>query len=120
MVSGSMLIYATHGTYGRDDDAYGALLAANNALAKGFRVSLLLVEDGVCLAMSGQDPSRIGLPNNLDDLQDLMDLEGDLLVLRESMEERGIREEELIPEARTITLADLPGLIMTHDISLTF
>ena len=120
MVSASLLIYTTHGTYGRDDDAYGALLAANNALAKGLRVSLVLVEDGVCMAKAGQDPSRIGLPNNLGDLQDFIDLEGDLLVVTESLEERGIRGEELIPEARIITLKDLPGLILTHDISLTF
>ena len=51
----SVLIYATHGTYGRDDDAYGTMLAANAALAKGMDVTLVLVDDGVAMATKGQD-----------------------------------------------------------------
>ena len=55
-----LLIYATHGTYGRDDDAYGAMLAANAALAKGLDVILVLVEDGVAMAKAGHSRGAPG------------------------------------------------------------
>jgi tRNA 2-thiouridine synthesizing protein D len=115
-----LLIYATHGTYGRDDDAYGALLAANSALAKGLEVTMVLVEDGVAMAKSGQDPSGLGVPNNLDELGDFTELGGRLTAVREHLEERGIGEGELIDDAEVVALADVVGLIAEHDISLTF
>lgn len=120
MKSGKLLVYNTHGTYGRDDDAYGALLAANSALAKGFEVSMILIDDGTCMATAKQDSTKIGLPNNLEDLQDFIDLDGALYVVKESLEERGIAKEELVEEAQIIILADVPGIIEEHDISLTF
>ena len=120
MKSETLLIYNTHGTYGRDDDAYGALLASNSALAKGLEVSLILVDDGACMAKANQDTAKIGLPNNLEDLQDFIDLDGALYVVKESLEERGIGNNELIENAQVISLADVPGLIEKHDVSLTF
>ena len=120
MKSQKLLIYNSHGTYGRDDDAYGALLASNGALAMGMEISLVLVDDGVCMAKANQNTGKIGLPNNLEDIQDLIDLEGALYVVNESLEERGIGKEELIDGAQVITLTDIPGLIEQHDISLTF
>jgi sulfur relay (sulfurtransferase) DsrF/TusC family protein len=120
MKSSKLLIYNSHGTYGRDDDAYGALLASNSALAKGMEVSLILVDDGVCMAKANQDTAKIGLPNNLEDIGDLIDLDGVLYVVKECLEERGIANEELIEDAKVITFADIPALIEQHDISLTF
>ena len=120
MKSGKLLVYNTHGTYGREDDAYGALLASNSALAKGMEVSMILSDDGVCMAKKNQDPGTIGLPNNLDDLQDFAELDGALYVIREHLEERGIKQSELVEEARIIPIADVVGLMQEHDISLTF
>ncbi len=120
MKSGKLLIYATHGTYGRDDDAYGALLASNSALAKGLEVTLVLVDDGVAMAKGNQNTAKIGLPNNLEDMQDLIDLDGRLVVVGESMEERGIAASELIEGAEVVSLSDLVNVIMEHDIFLTF
>jgi tRNA 2-thiouridine synthesizing protein D len=115
-----MLIYATHGTYGRDDDTYGALLAANAALAKGMEVTMLLVEDGVAMAKAGQDPSALGVPNNLDELGDFTELGGRLVVVKEHMEERGIGESELVEGAEVVFLKDIVSLIEGHSLSLTF
>lgn len=120
MKSGKMLIYGTHGTYGRDDDAYGTLLAANSALAKGMEVTLVLIDDGAVMAKKNQDTAKIGLPNNLNDIQDFMDLDGKLVVIRESIEERGISESELVDETTVIPLSEMVQLIQEHDISLTF
>jgi sulfur relay (sulfurtransferase) DsrF/TusC family protein len=115
-----LLIYATHGTYGRDDDAYGAMLAANAALAKGLDVTLVLVEDGTAMAKAGQDTAGLGLPNNLDELADFSDLGGRLVVAGEHLEERGIGKEELIDGCELIPLAGVAGLLAEHDVTLTF
>ena len=119
MKSTSLLIYTTHGTYGRDDDGYGALMAGNAALAMGLDATLLLVDDGVVMAKSGQNTTKIGLPNNLEDLQDFIDLGGKLFVVRECLEERGISDVELIGEAKVIGFTELPGIIQEHSTSIT-
>jgi sulfur relay (sulfurtransferase) DsrF/TusC family protein len=116
----TLLIYCTHGTYGRDDDAYGALLQANTALAKGMRVTLVLVEDGVLMSKKEQNPAKIGAVNNLVELRDFLDLGGTLLALQESLDERGLSKNDLIEGMRCIQYPDLVGTIEDHQLSLTF
>ena len=116
----SVFIYCIHGSYGRDDDAYGALLVANAALAKGMRATLALVDDGVYMAKKGQNPGKIGLPNNLDELNDFTELGGRLIALQESLEERGIQRDELVDGAEVISMKDMVEIIEQHSHSLTF
>jgi predicted peroxiredoxin len=120
MKTSKLLIYCTHGTYGRDDDVYGALLQANHAVARGMNVTLVLVEDGVLLCKTGQNPSKIGLPNNLDEIKDFIELGGRLIVVKESLEERGVKENELIEGAEITPFLNLVDLIEQNEISLTF
>jgi len=120
MKSNSVIIFCTHGTYGRDDDLYGALLASNAALAKGMKVTLVLVEDGVLTAKKNQNPSKIGLINNLDELQDFIDLGGRLIVEDLSLEERGLSKNEILEKSETMSLRDISKLVEEHDVSLTF
>jgi tRNA 2-thiouridine synthesizing protein D len=120
MSAKSLLLYTTHGTYGRDDDGYGACLAANSALSKGLEVALLLIDDGVALAKHGQNPNIIGLPNNNDEIKDFLELGGRLIVIQESLVERGIKKEELEDEAEIIAFSDIYSLIEYYDLVLTF
>ena len=119
MSSSSILILATRGTYGRDDDAFGAMMVANAALAKGIDVTLVLLEDGIAMAKKGQDPAGIGMPNNLDELNDFIDLGGRLVVISESLDERGISRDELISDVEILSLSDLNKIIEENDISMT-
>jgi predicted peroxiredoxin len=120
MKTNSVLIYCTHGTYGRDDDVYGAILQANHALARGMNVTFVLVEDGVLMSKKGQNPAKIGLPNTLDELHDFIELGGTLLVIKESLEERGITNEEIVEGAEITPFLDVVDLIEQNKISLTF
>ena len=120
MKTSSLLIYCTHGTYGRDDDAYGALLQANHAVARGMNIALVLVGDGVLLCKRGQDPSKIGFPNNLDEIKDFIELGGRLIVIKESLEERGIHNDEIIEGAEITPFLDIVDLIEKNEITLTF
>ena len=119
MTNTSLLIYVTHGTYGRDDDGFGALMAANSALAKGIDTTIVLMDDGVAMAKSGQDTSRIGLPNNLDDLQDFLELDGRLIAVKECLEERGISLDELVENVEIIEFRDIGQIIEDHNVSIT-
>ena len=119
-MAATVLIYCVHGTYGRDDDGYGAMLMTNAALAKGMDATLVLVDDGVAIAVAGQDTARIGLPNNLEEVQNTFDLGGRILVVRESLAERGIREDELIDDAVVIPASDVAALMIENDVTLTF
>lgn len=116
----SLLLYTTHGTYGRDDDGFGACLAANSTLAKGLDVTFLLIGDGVALTKSDQNPNSIGLPNNSNEIRDFLNLGGRLIVIQESLEERGIKKEELVDDVEILTLNDVNSLIENHDLILTF
>jgi sulfur relay protein TusB/DsrH len=114
------LISLSHGTYGHDDDAYGAMLVLNAILALGSQASLLLRDDGVYMALKGQDPNEIGLENNLKQLSDLIDLGGKIFVLGPSLEARGIERSELIDEITIIERTDLVKVLMEHELFISF
>jgi len=116
----SIFIYTLHGTYGRDDDAYGAMLAANSALAKGMDVIMALAEDGVCMAKKGQEPTGVGMPSNLSEIRDFLDLGGRLVVVKQSLEERGIGERELVEEAEVMDIAQVHRFALDCDVSMTY
>jgi predicted peroxiredoxin len=120
MKTNSVLIYCTHGTYGRDDDVYGSILQANHALARGMNVTFVLVEDGVLMSKKGQNPAKVGSPSNLDELHDFIELGGTLIVIKESLEERGITNEEIVEGAEITPFLDVVDLIEQNKISLTF
>jgi sulfur relay (sulfurtransferase) DsrF/TusC family protein len=120
MGSNSLLIICTHGTYGRDDDLYGALLASNASLAKGMKVTLLLIDEGVFACKKNQNPMKLGLPSSLDELNDFLELGGNLLVEDSSLVERGIEKKEMIDGAKIIKIKKIDEIIKKHDVSLTF
>jgi predicted peroxiredoxin len=120
MKTRDLLIICIHGTYGRDDDLYGALLTANAALAKGLNVTLYLIEEGVFACKKNQNPMKIGLSNNLDELNDFLELGGKLVVDDASIYERGINKEELIDGVEIVDIKNINDLIINHNVSLTF
>jgi tRNA 2-thiouridine synthesizing protein D len=120
MKNTSLLLFVYHGTYGRDDDAYGALMVANASLAKGVNTTMVLMEDGVSLGKSGQNPASIGLPNNLSEIDDFLELGGQLIVEKESMDSRGISNTELVDGAKVLSLENIGSLIKKHSLLLTF
>lgn len=114
------LIFLSHGTYGHNDDAYGAMLVINAILAMGSEATLLLRDDGVYMALKGQDPNEIGQENNLKQLADLAELGGKIYVLGPSLEARGIERSELIDEITIIERTDLVKVLKEHELFINF
>ena len=115
-----VLITVIHGTYGHQDDSYGALLLGNGTLAKGGDATLYLKADGVYLAVAGQNPNAMGFPNNLDELSDFLDLGGTVMVDRASMEERGLKSEDLADKVEVIGREKELELISEHHLNVIF
>jgi len=115
-----VLFMLTRGTYGRFDDVYGAILVANATLAKQQGATMLLVNDGIYLAMKNQDPSRISLGSNLPEISDFHELGGRLLAHRGSIEKRGVETTDLIDGVEIIEDDRIVLEIERHGVSLTF
>jgi sulfur relay (sulfurtransferase) DsrF/TusC family protein len=116
----SVLFMVTRGTYGRFDDVYGAILVANATLAKQQGATMLLVNDGIYLAIKDQEPSRISLASNLPEISDFHELGGKLLAHRESLEKRGVEPDDFIDGVEVIENDRIVLEIERHGVSLTF
>ncbi len=116
----SVLFLITRGTYGRFDDAFGAILVANAALAKQQNATLILIGNGIYFAMKDQDPSDIFLQSNLPEISDFLELGGRILLHRESLKKRGVDEVELIDNLEIIEDTQIVAEIEKHNITLTF
>ncbi|MCK5310030.1 MAG: DsrE family protein [Thermoplasmata archaeon] len=115
-----ILIAMMHGTYGHHDDCYGAIQLANAIVAKGGEVTLFLRSDGVFFAMKGQDPTDLGLPNNLDEISDFLELGGIIKVDSNALASRGLEPGDLIEEAEIMESSLAIELIEQHEFCLTF
>jgi sulfur relay (sulfurtransferase) DsrF/TusC family protein len=119
-VNKKVLISVIHGTYGHQDDNYGALLLANGILSKGGEATLYLKGDGVYLAIKNQNPNDIGFPNNLDELSDFVDLGGAVKLDRKSLSERGLVEDDLVKDVEIIETENFLDLLAEHDLIVDF
>ena len=102
------------------DDGFGAVQLANAILARGGEATLFLRSDGVYLIVKGQDPNDLGLPSNLDELDDFIELGGVIVVEETAVKERGLLKEDLIEDHEFISWDDVLGLLEGHDFCLTF
>ncbi len=114
------LVILTQGTYGRFDDGFSANQVANALRAMDLEASLLLLSDGVYYAVKDQDPTDIGLPNNLSYIEDFLSLGGRVLASLESMGKRGIQKSELVEGTEIVDDLQIAQEITNHKFSLTF
>lgn len=114
------LVILTQGTYGRFDDGFSANQVVNALRAMDLEASLLLLSDGVYYAVKDQDPTEIGLPNNLSYIEDFLSLGGRVLASLESMGKRGIQKSELVEGTEIVDDLQIAQEITKHKFSLTF
>jgi|Deesub1362B_J571_1020462.scaffolds.fasta_scaffold00013_114 tRNA 2-thiouridine synthesizing protein D len=116
-MNNSILLCLTIGPYGHED-AFAAIALGNAILARDMDISIVLRDNGVYVAHKNQDPSKIGVPNNLDLLQDFIELGGKVYVSEEDMRARGLTKNDLISGVELIS--SYLELIESHDVILTF
>ncbi|RLG52006.1 MAG: sulfur reduction protein DsrE [Thermoproteota archaeon] len=111
----SLLVVLTKPPYGRED-ALGAAYTALACAEKGISSTLLLVGDGVYAAMRGQRPQG----PSIEDLLYASYPDVKLLVDGKSMEERGIRRDELVEHAKVADQKEIAKAAMEASWVLVF
>jgi tRNA 2-thiouridine synthesizing protein C len=84
-------------------------------------VSLAFIDDGVYELAKGQDTKAIGIKNHSKTYRALdgYDVEK-LFVERESMEARGLSEDDLIVDVEVLSSAEMADLMAEQDVVLSF
>ncbi|MFQ5827421.1 MAG: DsrE family protein [Dehalococcoidia bacterium] len=114
------LILLTRGTYGHHDDGFSAIQVGNALLAEEEGATMLLLDDGVYFAARDQNPTALGLPNNINYIEDFLDLGGHILALDGSLSKRGLSQEDLVEGVEIITSSRMVKEIENHRASVTF
>ncbi len=84
-------------------------------------VSLAFLDDGVYQLVKGQDTKAVGMKNFSPTYRALegYDIEK-LYVERESLEARGLTEEQLLVDVQVLSQADMASLMAEQDVVLSF
>lgn len=114
------LIVLTRGTYGHHDDAFSAIQVGNAILAEEERATLLLLEDGVYFAVREQNPSALGLPNNLRYVEDFLELGGRIVAVESALKKRGLTPQDLVEGVEVAPYSRLVKELESHAVSVTF
>jgi sulfur relay (sulfurtransferase) DsrF/TusC family protein len=122
-MSKKILSVLSHTEYGNLEDSDIGLFASAFAPVAGSRMTLLLSEDAVNYGVRGQEGSGIRIagapvqPGFLieTDVQSVQQSGIPVYAFREDLQERGIREEELIPGIQLLSRRDYGKFIDQFD-----
>lgn len=117
----SICVMITQSPYGTVPAAE-AVRHVNGALSEGFRVVTLLVDDGVWVAHAGQNPGQTGFTSLSDALVSSLQRESapEVLVHRQSAEERGLTPADMIAGVGLVDDAGLGQIITSAQFLLRF
>ena len=114
------LIILTRGTYGHHDDAFSAIQVGNALLAEEERATILLLDDGVYFAVREQNPSPLGLPNNLRYVEDFLELGGRILAVEAALRKRGLSPQDLVDGVEVVPYSRVVRELESHAVTVTF
>ena len=97
----SIIIVIDKAPYGWED-AFSGFYVAIACLNRNVDADVLLLGDGVYAALEGQNPGKGIKYPHVGELAYLIFPEGNMFVLEESLNERGILEEDLVEAAEII------------------
>jgi len=110
-----VVIEISHPPFGYEH-TFAGLYVASASLSKGYDVTVILRSDGVYTGRKGQiEPMKnINLPATEDLVEDIIELDGRIIIERSSMEMRGINEDELIDEIEVMDTQDIHDIILDY------
>jgi len=101
--------------------AWNGLRTAGALVGEGFKVRVFLMDDGVYLAKTGQDPiPGLAALNSEEHLQKLMELGVEISCCGLCFHARGLSREEILPNIPIASLPDLAKAIKASRHVLTF
>lgn len=126
-MSRDILIVVRHGPYG-GFQAAEALRHTNGSLSLGFRPIVVLVDDGVYLAQTGQDPGPsewLSLGGTLEEiiargLYEKKNSPAEFYVDSDSLRQRSINPEDLVEGIEPIAHEKIADLMASHRLQMIF
>lgn len=123
----AVLIVVRHGPYG-GFQAAEALRHANGSMSLGFRPIVVLIDDGVYLAVAGQDPGQsqwLSLSDTLEEiiargLYEKKDDPAEFYVEHESLVQRNLSPDDLVEDLELINHEKVSELMAANRIQLIF
>ena len=120
-MANSIVTIVTKPPYGTEE-AFAGLRLALSQIAGGLveRSDVILLEDGVFNAISEQKSDVIGMPSNVEAIEDLLDMECTVYCAREDLEDRGIATSNMIENISVIPRDDVSKIVHEYDITASF
>jgi len=120
-MAGKILTIVRKPPYGLED-AFAGLRLSMAMVASGALedTATVLMGEGVLNAVKTQDSSAVGMPSNLDPVDDLSALDSPVYCVREDLAELGLAEDILVEGITLIGKSELPGLVDSFDVVTTF
>ncbi len=115
----SVLIIVDKAPYGYED-TFSGFYVAIACLNRGMKADVLLVGDGVYSAIKNQEPGGSVNYPKVGELSYLVFPEGSIFVHKESMQDRGIEEDDLVEAAQIIDDTKLYEIISSKTKNTAF
>jgi tRNA 2-thiouridine synthesizing protein C len=115
-----MLILITRSPYGMEEAFAGARLALGGKVSGLMDNSnVLLIGDGTLNALEDQNPGAVGMPSNLEALQDIMDLDGGVYCVEPDLRAR-VGNMKVLEGVKLISWAEAREIVKAHQLVTTF
>ncbi|MCE5295964.1 MAG: DsrE family protein [Euryarchaeota archaeon] len=116
----SILVLITKPPYGFEEAFAGSRLAlAMLSSGNVERSDIILAGDGTLNAVAGQKPEVVGMPSNMEALQDMVDFDAKVYCIRSDLEER-VGNAPTLDFVEMIDWAKAKEIIDQHDMVTTF
>lgn len=111
----AIVVTITQPPFGHEN-AFAGLYVGSASLSKGLEVVVLLMGDGVYNARKGQvDPLKnIFMPPTENQVQDIVDMGGRVLIEKEALWERGIEPSELLQGVEILESSKMMDTILEN------
>ena len=110
-------VIITTAPYGQER-AYSALRFALTSLLEGIDVNIFLLEDGVYVAKTSQNPAEV--PNYLEYLKNCIEAGAVVKACGPCSKSRGLSEDDLVDGVQLATMHDLVAFVKESDNVITF
>jgi tRNA 2-thiouridine synthesizing protein C len=116
----SLLVLITKGPYGLEEAFAGARLALGGKVSGLMETSnILLIGDGTLNALQSQNPGAVGMPSNLEALQDVMDLDGEVYCVEEDLRQRA-GDMKVLDGVKLVSWEEARAVVTAHQLVNTF
>lgn len=116
----SLLVLITKAPYGMEEAFAGARLALGGMVSGLMENSgILLIGDGTLNALEAQAPGAVGMPSNLEALQDVLDLDGRVYCVEEDLHARA-GDMKVLEGIKLISWEEARGVVKSYQLVNTF